>query len=63
MPSLTVELTVYCNRCGVGICHNVEIDKAMNIKIDPCDACLDAEYDRGYSDGYETGWIRGKEDQ
>ena len=63
MPTLTVELSAYCNRCGAGICRNVEIDKNMNINIDPCETCLDAEYDRGYSDGHEDGWIKGEEGQ
>ena len=61
MPNLTVELSAYCNKCGAGICRNVEIDKNTNINIDPCDACLEVEYDRGYSDGYEEGRLDGLE--
>ena len=61
MPNLTVELSAYCNRCGAGICRNVEIDKNMYINIDPCETCLDAEYDRGQKEGYEEGRLDGLE--
>ena len=61
MPTLTVELSAYCNKCGAGICRSVEIDKNTNINIDPCDACLEAEYNKGYSDGYEEGRLDGLE--
>ena len=59
MPSVTVELSAYCSRCGAGICRNVEIDKNMNINIDPCEACLANEYDKGHGEGYELGYNDG----
>ena len=61
MPNLTVELSAYCNSCGAGICRNVEIDKNMNINIDPCETCLDSEYDKGREEGYEEGRLNGLE--
>ena len=61
MPKLNIELSAYCNRCGAAICRNVEIDKNMNINIDPCETCLDAEYDKGREEGYGEGRLDGLE--
>jgi len=43
----------YCE-CGEPMCANVKVsDVGKHIVIDPCQKCLDAEYERGWKNGRE----------
>lgn len=46
----TVEFEVWCARCGAGLCGQCH-DVSGGIKVDPCEHCLEQEYDEGYDRG------------
>ena len=48
-------LEFYCT-CGNPMCANVNVDRhGRNITIDPCEKCLEAEYEEGRNAGIEEG--------
>lgn len=71
MPEFTIIFDCYCEVCGVGLCHTVEVEdrssRGCYISLPPCERCLDAkgeeEYDKGYDEvrkeGYDTGYVEG----
>ena len=54
MPTITAEVDfdTYCSRCGAGICNNVEV-RGNKVYVDPCEKCLEDEYDKGFDNGRE----------
>lgn len=42
MPTVAVEIEVWCAECGEGICDHVESVRGRdgNIKVRPCDKCM-----------------------
>ena len=60
MPELDgevkIEFEVYCDRCGAGLCNNISIRYDFSpprILVDPCEKCLEKEYDEGHDAGYK----------
>ena len=73
MPELTqtvetsIEFEVFCDRCGAGMCSNTEVTIGRSrgipqLRITPCDKCLDNERKEGYNEGYEEGKDEGYTD-
>ena len=57
MPTLEIEFEVFCS-CGAGLCNNSTEGKnrhSQYITVEPCQACLGVEYERGKEEGYEEG--------
>lgn len=60
MPEIAVNIEIYCASCGQGICNYADAGKTRGrgepiFTITPCPKCMEAEYDRGYSEGFEHG--------
>jgi len=56
MPTIEVDFSVYCSKCGNGLCRETEVDnRKMTISVEPCSKCLEKKYDAGYEKGYDTG--------
>jgi len=58
MPNVTINIDVYCARCGRGLCHQTESTITKNqpsflIDVEPCEYCLDLSYNEGYRKGYD----------
>lgn len=63
MPELTINVPIYCARCGAGLCNNTtERDRGYlnrddpGFDVKPCEACLEKAKDEGDDEGYERGW-------
>ncbi len=55
MPEIRFDLEVWCSQCGSGICHLVSSRRRPGeIEVDPCQTCAEAEYRRGYKEGYDN---------
>jgi hypothetical protein len=65
MPSVEVEVEVYCNSCGTGLCNQsygrTNKRGAGAIYVDTCSICADRAYDSGYDRGYNEGFDKGEE--
>ncbi len=68
MPSFNAEVTatvevdfeVFCAKCGAGLCSqstggNSNRRNYPYVQVDPCQKCLEAEYDAGHTEGYKQG--------
>lgn len=56
MADITVDVQVYCSKCGAGICGNVTQGRKIGtIEIDPCERCLKTEADKSHQEGYDEG--------
>lgn len=58
MPVLELEFEVYCS-CGNGLCNcSVEGKNrhSQYITVEPCEKCLEQQYDKGYDVGYDKGY-------
>ena len=66
MPSFTniqIEFEAYCERCGEGICNNIDTRTSKNrgtpqITVIPCESCI-AEVD---AEAYQRGYERAREE-
>jgi flavoprotein len=68
MPTLPMEFEVYCATCGAGLCSNCTEGRTTNrgmpfISVDPCEKCLDAARDEGYSQGEQAALQRQHEEE
>ena len=64
MPTFMVDVdfSVYCAKCGAGLCGNRSTDdKRMKMDVEPCDKCLENARDDGYSSGHDEGYQKGIE--
>lgn len=61
MPSVTVDIEVYCDRCGKGLCRNSYGGDAK-ITVDPCSYCESAVEDEAHDSAYDDGYKAGYED-
>lgn len=68
MPDITVNVEVYCARCGEGLCGQTDSIRGYNrgepqFRVEPCEKCLDVAKDvgddEGYSRGYDEGYAEG----
>lgn len=53
-----VEFEVFCGKCGAGLCSQSTVGYTNRrgmpfVSVEPCETCLNAEYDRGRSDEQE----------
>jgi hypothetical protein len=63
MADITVDVQVYCAKCGAGICGNVTNGRKIGtIEIEPCERCLKTEADKRYQEGYDEGYDEGIKD-
>jgi hypothetical protein len=56
MPDAVVNIEIYCERCGAGICSNATftIHRGLpTFMIAPCDKCMRDAEDEGYDKGYD----------
>ncbi|MDF1551965.1 MAG: hypothetical protein P1P84_02830 [Deferrisomatales bacterium] len=49
MPTVEVDIQVWCGTCGEGLCNQAENDRRGGVSVEACPKCLEAEYDRGYA--------------
>lgn len=49
-----MSIEFYCT-CGAPMCANVNVDRHGRITIEPCDKCLETEYEEGRNAGIEEG--------
>lgn len=55
MPDIEVSIELFCNRCGAVLAATATAAKYpqdARFDIDPCEKCLENEYDKGHDDGY-----------
>jgi len=53
MPYMNVYFEVVCT-CGDGLCRQVEVTEKRGtfiITVEPCKACLEEAYSKGFQDG------------
>jgi len=60
MPLIDVEIEVYCDKCGAGLCGqttavNTHNRHAPSFRVQPCERCLEAAADGGYERGFKDG--------
>lgn len=58
MPDVTINIEIYCDRCGDGLCNQstfttTRMRREPSFRIEPCKKCLEAAKQDGYSDGFE----------
>ena len=58
MPEVTVDVEVYCAKCGEGLCNQTESTRTRRRQepaflVAPCEKCLQDAYDRGFDAGYD----------
>jgi hypothetical protein len=58
MPEVNVDVEVYCAACGEGLCGQTESTTGRQrdqpqFRVDPCQRCLDAADEEGYTRGYD----------
>jgi len=66
MPEITVDVEVFCGKCGAGLCKNSSAEDksgysgtSHSITVDPCEACLETSKDEGEQEGDTDGYNRG----
>jgi hypothetical protein len=69
MPEIEVNIELYCETCGAGICGLGTATKTRGqacFRIEACDKCVsnadDAGYKRGYDEGYQAARERYESD-
>jgi len=56
MPEITVNIEIFCDKCGAGLCNNTSARtkpgrySEMAYYVEPCEKCLQEEYERGYKE-------------
>ena len=60
MPEVTVDVEVYCQSCGGGLCNQTESTVTRtrgepSFRVEPCKACLEEARSEGYDEGYAKG--------
>ena len=61
MPSFEVEFEVVCS-CGNGLCRQVSATSkngVFSVSVEPCEKCMEREYDKGNESGYDMGYSHG----
>jgi len=60
VPNITINIDVYCARCGAGLCNQTTFNegrggfysKDSSFSVEPCQKCLDEARQEGYDEGY-----------
>ncbi len=64
MPEVSVDIQVYCAGCGEGLCNQTDSTTgrhgAPQLRVTPCEHCLDEARDQGDDQGYDRGLVDGK---
>jgi hypothetical protein len=53
MGEVAIDIKIYCDRCGAGLNGNIDYDES--IYVIPCEKCIQAAMDKGYTAGWEEG--------
>lgn len=58
MPDITVNIEVYCGKCGAGLCHGTEfvttrLRQEPSFRVQPCEKCMEESREEGYAAGYQ----------
>lgn len=58
MPSVEVEIEIYCDTCGTGLCNQSTGAKTRNrgassIRVEVCKSCIEDAKSAAYDEGYE----------
>lgn len=65
-----VDIEVYCNSCGDGMCNETDVVKTHNrqanaFRVNACPKCLkraeEEGFDKGYEEGKDVGYNEGYE--
>ncbi len=54
MPDVSINIDVYCGKCGAGLCQQTGVSYYrgnQSFNVDPCQNCLDEAKEEGYQDG------------
>ena len=67
MPSIDVEIEVYCS-CGAGLCRQTSVGNTRGrgqpfFEVQPCEKCLEKALDDGKDKGYQEGYDAGYSDK
>ncbi len=61
--SVNLEFEVYCANCGKGLCNFSTViekeGKLPKVYVEPCPDCLEENRDKGYKEGFDTGYEQG----
>lgn len=65
MPDITVDVEVFCAKCGSGLCRDTSVEYSIHnipyLRVAPCEACIEQSRQDGYDDGYTEGEAKGGE--
>jgi hypothetical protein len=61
MPEVSVEIEVWCNECGEGLCSESTGGSAA-VYVNPCPKCMAQAEDTGDATGYDRGYADGMDD-
>jgi len=61
VPSIDVEVEIYCGGCGAGLCNQSEPGRTRGrgqnfITVNPCDKCIEQAKKEAHSEGYDAGY-------
>lgn len=61
MPEVTVNIEIYCDKCGAGLCNQstfvkTRVREEPSFRVQPCEKCMDEARDEGYQDGHQVGF-------
>lgn len=65
MPNIGVDIELYCDTCGSGICANGTATYTRNqpcFRIDACQKCMSNAENDGYDKGHRDGFRKGHRD-
>jgi len=67
MPDVTIDVEVYCARCGAGLCNQTESTftrtrQQPSFRVEPCEKCLEAAREEGYDAGLDAGQAEEREE-
>jgi hypothetical protein len=59
MPEIEVNIELYCDTCGSGLCSQATVTRTRNMpsfRIEACDSCTKKSHLAGYEEGYKKGY-------
>lgn len=67
MPSIEVEIEIFCKDCGEGLCNNTDAGRTRGrgqpfFEVRPCGNCIKSAQKESYSKGYDEGYASGVND-
>ncbi len=62
MPEITIDISVYCSKCGRGLCNDTRVD-GDRIYVDPCCDCMSRAEDEGYEKGIDDARTRDRTEE